>query len=89
MFEAKTSPFRTRGGVFDRLKITSSLLLHMLVYGGTTIGPKQRSCTRGCSVSIRSCPRKHPPSDQIEQFKTFFCGVVMAGRLDVHLDVDS
>jgi hypothetical protein len=41
MFEAKTSPFRTWGGVFDRLKITSSLLLHMLVYGGTTIGPKQ------------------------------------------------
>jgi hypothetical protein len=32
---------------------------------------------------------KHPPSDQIEQFKTFFCGAVMAGRLDVHLDVDS
>jgi hypothetical protein len=89
MFEAKTSPFRTWGGVFDRLKITSSQLLHMLVYGGTTIGPKQAQLYARLLGLNTILSEKHPPSDQIEQFKTFFCGVVMAGRLDVHLDVDS
>ena len=88
MFEAKTAPFRTWGAIFDRRKITSSQLLHMLAFGGV-IGPEQAQLyTRllGLSTILQE---KHPPSDQIEQFKTFFCAVVMAGRLNAYIDVDS
>lgn len=88
VFEAKSAPFRTWGGIFDRRKITSSQLLHMLAFGGT-IGPEQaRLYTRMLGLNtILSEP--HPRSDQIEQFKTFFCAVVMAGRLNAPVDTDA
>lgn len=86
MFEAKTAPFRTWGAIFDRRKITSSQILHMLAFGGA-IGPQQAQLyTRMLGLgSVLTQP--HPKSDQVEQFKTFFCGVVMAGRLNVPIDV--
>jgi len=88
IFEAKTAQFRTWGAIFDRRKITSSQILHMLAFSGV-VGPKLAqlyTLTLGLD-SILS--ERHPPSDQIEQFKTFFCAVVMAGRLNVSVDVDS
>jgi len=88
MFEAKTPAFRTWGEIFDRRKVTSSQILHMLAFGGM-LGPEQAQLyTRmlGLETILRE---RHPPSDQVEQFKTFFCAVVMAGRLGAPIDVDA
>lgn len=87
VFEAKTAPFRTWGGIFDRRKITSSQILHMLAFGGT-IGPEQAQLyARLLKMnSVLSAP--HPRTDQVEQVKTLFCAVVMAGRLNAYIDMD-
>lgn len=88
VFEAKAAPFRTWGGIFDRRKITSSQILHMLAFGGT-IGPEQAQLyTRLLKMeSVLSEP--HPRMDQVEQVKTLFCAVVMAGRLTAPIDMDA
>ena len=88
VFEAKAAPFRTCSGTFDRRKITSSQILHMLAFGGT-IGPEQaRLYTRMLKMeSILSEP--HPRTDQVEQVKTLFCAVVMTGRLNASIEMDA
>ena len=87
VFEAKAPAFRTWGEIFDRRKITSSQLLHMLAFGGMLVPDQAQLYTRmlGLDTILRE---RHPPSDQIEQFKTFFCAIVMAGRLGAPIDVD-
>lgn len=88
MFQSKTAAVRTWGGWFGKKRISSSQLLHMLAFGGT-IGPEQAQLyTRLLNLnSILS--ESHPRSDLVEQFKTFFCAVVMAGRLNANILVDS
>ena len=68
--------------------ITSSQLLELLGFGGP-IGPDQADLyTRMLGLaSVLSEP--HPPSEQIEQFKTLMCAIVMAGRLKSWVGVDS
>lgn len=88
MFEAKSAAFRTWGGIFDRRKITSSQMLHLLASDGT-IGPKLAQLYTKMLGLDGILSEAHPRSDQIEQFKTFFCAIVMGGRLGVPIDVDT
>lgn len=87
MFVSKSSAVRTWGGWFDKKKISSSQLLHMLAFGGT-IGPEQAQLYTKLFNLSSILSESHPPSPQIEQFKTFFCAIVMAGRLNAKILVD-
>ena len=60
----------------------------MLAFGGP-LGPEQAQLYTRLLGLDTILKERHPPSDQIEQFKTFFCALVMAGRLNAALDVDA
>lgn len=70
-------------------RVTSSQTIQMLVFGGAKIFPQQAALyTRLLGLaSVLSDP--HPPSDNIEQFKTLMCAIVMAGRLDAEIGLDA
>ena len=89
-FFAQQVPFVRRWGTLAGPKqLSSSQLLQMLSYGGGRIVPRQAALyTRLlCLATVLEDP--HPPSDQIEQWKTFLCAVVMAGRLDAEIVIDA
>ena len=88
MFESRTVLSRSWGSGPSQRRVTSSQLLHMLVFGGD-IGAKQAQLYTQL-LGLESVLRDpHPKSDNVEQFKTFFCGVVMAGRLGSMLAVEA
>jgi hypothetical protein len=68
-------------------QVTSSQMLQILAFSGD-IAPQQSALyTKLLGLnSVLSNP--HPPSDNIEQFKTLMCAVVMAGRLTAEINVD-
>lgn len=76
----------TRRWAPDR-QVTSSQILHLLLFGGN-IGPQQAALyTKVLGLtSVLSDP--HPPSANIEQFKTLMCAIVMSGRLDAAISAD-
>ena len=68
--------------------ITSSQLLELLGFGGP-IGPDQADLYARMLGLASVLSEPHPPSEQIEQFKTLMCAIVMAGRLKSWVGVDS
>jgi hypothetical protein len=72
----------------DQKQITSSQILQVLAFGGD-IGPQQAALyTKLLGLSsVLSDP--HPPSGNIEQFKTLMCAIVMSGRLTAEISFDT
>lgn len=87
IFESKTPAVRGWGGWFNKQKISSSQILHMLAFGGA-IAPQQAQLYTKLLGLTAILSQPHPPSNLVEQFKTFACAIVMAGRLNAQLDVD-
>jgi hypothetical protein len=87
LFSQPRAAVRHWGEGAARQTITSSQLLQFLVFAGE-ISPKHAALyTRVLNLeTVLKDP--HPPSPNIEQFKTFFCAVVMAGRLECALGVE-
>ena len=66
--------------------LSSSQLLQALLFTGDIV-PRQAGLythMMGLESALRD---PHPPSPNIEQFKTFLCAVVMAARLSCTLGV--
>jgi len=85
LFELKAPVVRHWG---NQYQVTSSQIIHMLAFGGE-IGPKQAALyTKLLGLeTVLSDP--HPPSANIEQFKTLMCAVVMSGRLNAGIGVET
>jgi hypothetical protein len=88
LFELNEPVVRRWSTAAGQKQVTSSQIIHMLAFGGK-IGPQQAALyTRLLGLAtVLSDP--HPPSSNIEQFKTFMCAIVMAGRLDAQINVDA
>jgi hypothetical protein len=88
LFELKAPLVRRWGAPPHQKQITSSQIIHLLAFGGN-IGPQQAALyTKLLGLaSVLSDP--HPPSGNIEQFKTLMCAIVMCGRLNAQIDVDA
>jgi hypothetical protein len=80
LFESKTPLVRRWGDAPDQKQLSSSQLIHMLVFSGELKPLHAEFYTKVLGLtSVLSDP--HPPSANIEQFKTLMCAIVMAGRL--------
>jgi hypothetical protein len=88
IFSLRRPSIRHWGEGPTRRTLTSSQLLHVLLFGGS-MSPKQATLYTNLLNLSTVLQDPHPPSSNIEQFKTFFCAVVMAGRLNCALNVDS
>lgn len=88
LFELTEPVVRRWGALPEQKQVTSSQIIHMLAFGGN-IGPQQAALYTKLFglTSVLSDP--HPPSSNIEQFKTLMCAIVMAGRLNVGISVDA
>jgi len=88
LFELKAPMVRRWGAPPDQKQLTSSQIIQMLAFGGN-IGPQQATLyTKLLGLtSVLSDP--HPPSSNIEQFKTLMCAIVMSGRLNAEISVES
>ena len=88
LFELKQPVVRRWGASPEQKQITSSQIIHMLAFGGK-IGPQQAVLyTKLLGLtSVLSDP--HPPSSNIEQFKTLMCAIVMSGRLNAEISVEA
>ena len=89
LFERQEPVVRRWGPSTDAQQVTSSQIIQMLIFGGDKIVAQQAVLyTRLLGLaSVLSDP--HPPSDNIEQFKTLMCAIVMAGRLDAGIGLDA
>ena len=88
LFDLKEPVVRRWGAPPEQRQVTSSQIIHALAFGGN-IGPQQAALyTKLLGLtSVLSDP--HPPSSNIEQFKTLMCAIVMAGRLNAGISVDA
>lgn len=88
LFELKAPVVRRWGAPAEQKQVTSSQIIHMLAFGGN-IGPQQAALyTKLLGLaSVLSDP--HPPSSNIEQFKTLMCAIVMSGRLNAEISVEA
>ena len=86
--ELKQPVVRRWGAPPEQRQVTSSQIIHMLAFGGN-IEPQQAVLFTNLLglTSVLSDP--HPPSANIEQFKTLMCAIVMAGRLKAGISVDA
>jgi hypothetical protein len=88
LFELQEPVIRRWQGPSDQIHITSSQIIEMLAFGGNLVPQQATLYTKLLGLaSVLSDP--HPPSDNIEQFKTLMCAIVMAGRLDAEITVDA
>ncbi|QBB70997.1 hypothetical protein ELE36_11910 [Pseudolysobacter antarcticus] len=88
LFELK-EPLVRRWGVWpDQKQVTSSQIIHMLAFGGD-IGPQQAALYTKLLGLAAVLSEPHPPSSNIEQFKTLMCAIVMSGRLNSAISVDA
>ena len=87
LFELE-APVVRRWGALPTQTVTSSQIIQLLAFGGD-IGPEQAALyTKLLGLaSVLSDP--HPPSDNIEQFKTMMCAIVMSGRLNAGISVEA
>lgn len=88
IFELSEPVVRRWGAPPEQKQVTSSQVIQMLAFGGN-IRPQQAALYAKLFglTSVLSDP--HPPSGNIEQFKTLMCGIVMAGRLNAEISVDA
>jgi hypothetical protein len=87
IFELQQGLVRRWGSGSQQKQISSSQLIHMLLFGGDIAPPQANLYTRLLGLST-VLSEAHPPSSNIEQFKTFMCATVMAGRLNARISVD-
>ena len=88
LFELKQGAVKKWGGMFSKRKITSSQIIECMLFGGNIVPDQARLYTKILRLeSVLSEP--HPPSSNIEQFKTYMCAIVMAGRLNAGIKIDS
>jgi hypothetical protein len=86
--ESKEPIVRRWGSPPDVKQVTSSQIIHMLASGGNITPQQAVLYTKMLGLtSVLSDP--HPPSSNIEQFKTMMCAIVMAGRLNTGISVDA
>lgn len=88
LFESQQALKRIWGSAADLKRITSSQLIHILIFGGN-INPKLAGLLAKLLKLNTVLMEKHPTSANIEQFKTLMCGIVMAAKLDVELSIES
>ena len=86
IFSQRRAAVRHWGEGVARRTLNSSQLLQILLFGGD-IGPQQAALYTRMLTLETVLKDPHPPSANIEQFKTFLCAVVMAGRLNCGLGV--
>lgn len=86
--ELQAPVVRAWDGPQGQAQVSSSQILHMLIFGGD-IGAQQAALfTQLLGLeSVLSDP--HPPSSSIEQFKTLACAIVMAGRLNAEIELQA
>ena len=84
--ELKQPVVRHWGARADRLQVTSSQMLQMLAFTGD-IGPQQAALYTQLLGLAGVLSDPHPPSSNIEQFKTLMCAIVMSGRLNAQIRV--
>lgn len=87
LFEQKQPLARRWTTANGERQITSSQMLELLGFGGS-IGPDQADLYARMLGLAGVLSEAHPPSDQIEQFKTLMCAIVMTGRLRAELHID-
>lgn len=88
LFELQQPLVRRWGNIFTGKKITSSQILQILCFEGAIAHAQAVLYTKLLRLdSVLSDP--HPPSANIEQFKTLMCAIVMAGRLQATVEVDA
>ena len=88
LFELTEPVVRRWEAPSEQKQVTSSQMIHMLAFGGT-IGPQQAALYTKLLGLTSVLSEPHPPSSNIEQFKTLMCAVVMAGRLNAGISVDA
>jgi hypothetical protein len=86
--ELKEPIVRRWGTPADQKQVTSSQIIHMLAFGGN-IGPQQSALYTKLLGLATVLSEPHPPSSNIEQFKTLMCAIVMSGRLNAEISVDA
>jgi hypothetical protein len=88
MFESKVPKIRSWGSWPSQRQLSSSQLLQILVFGGNVVAQQAQLYTKLLGLDT-VLTEQHPRSDQIEQFKTLFCAIVMAGRLNCGIYVEA
>lgn len=88
LFELSEAVVRRWGTASEQKQVTSSQIIHMLAFGGT-IRPQQAGLYSKLFGLTSVLSEAHPPSSNIEQFKTLMCAIVMAGRLTAEIGVDA
>lgn len=86
--ELKNPVVRRWGQAPDQKQISSSQIIHMLAFGGD-IGPQQAGLYTKLFGLASVLSESHPPSSNIEQFKTLMCAIVMSGRLNAGIGIDT
>lgn len=88
LFELKEPVVRHWGAAPAQKQVTSSQIIHMLAFGGD-IGPHQAKLYTKLLGLTSVLTDPHPPSGNIEQFKTLMCAIVMSGLLNSGISVDA
>jgi hypothetical protein len=86
LFELQAPVVRRWGAPAAQKQVTSSQIIHMLAFGGK-IGPQQAVLYTKLLALASVLSDPHPPSSNIEQFKTLMCAIVMSGRLNAAISV--
>ena len=88
IFQSRTPIERSWGGWLRKRNISSDQIIHMLLFVGDASSKNAKLISKLLRLpDVLS--ESHPKSDNIEQFKSFFCALVMAGRLDSSVEIDS
>jgi hypothetical protein len=88
LFELKEPVVRRWGLPSDQKQVTSSQIIQLLVFGSHIVPQQAALYTKLLRLeSVLSDP--HPPSSNIEQFKTLMCAIVMSGRLNAMIRVEA
>jgi hypothetical protein len=88
LFEQKEPVVRRWGTPPGQKQVTSSQVIQMFAFGGD-IGPQQAALYTKLLGLASVLSDAHPPSSNIEQFKTLMCAIVMAGRLNAGINVEA
>lgn len=88
IFEAKSSLRRGWESKEGLKIISSSQIIYVLAFGGK-IGPQQSLLYTKIFNLAGVLSEKHPPSSNIEQFKTLICAIVMSAQLQSEIEFDT
>jgi hypothetical protein len=88
ILQSKSPATKTWGSWPNKKQISSDQLLQMLLFAGDARPQNAQLLTKLLNLSgVLSEP--HPQSSNIEQFKSFFCALVMAGRLNCSVAIEA